>query len=59
MDNQNTIPSQLGTVNTIPAPLSAMLDRSNPSSASDAGSGLGLKLVLAAVAVAFLFYLIR
>ncbi len=59
MDNQNTIPSQLGPVNTIPAPLSSMLDRSVPSSEPDAGSGLGLKLVLAAMSVALLAYLIR
>jgi|GEM_PF-1614520 len=59
MDHQNTIPSQLGPIDTIPAPLSSMLDRSGPSSAPDAGSGLGLKLVLAAMAVAGLVYLIR
>jgi hypothetical protein len=59
MDNQNTIPSQLGPVNTIPAPLSSMIDRSVPSSAPDSGSGLGLKLALAAIGVALLAYLIR
>lgn len=59
MDNQNTIPSQLGPINTIPAPLSSMLDRSGPSSAPDAGKGLGLKLALAAIGVALLAYLIR
>ena len=59
MDNEKTIPSQLGPINTIPAPLSSMLDRSGPSSATDEGSGLGLKLLLAATALAFLAYLIR
>ena len=59
MDNQDTIPSQLGPVNTIPAPLISMLDQSGPSSAPVAASGMGLKLVLAAMAVALLAYLIR
>lgn len=59
MDNENTIPSQLGPVNTIPAPLSAMTDRDGYSPAPDAGSGLGLKLAIATIGVALLAYLIR
>lgn len=59
MHNQDTIPSQLGPINTIPAPLSPMLDQADPSSAPGAGSGLGLKLALAAMGIALLAYLIR
>ena len=59
MDNQDTIPSQLGPVNTIPAPLTPMLDRPDPSSAPDVGSGLGLKLAFAVVGVGLLVYLVR
>jgi len=59
MDNHNTIPSELGPVNTIPAPLSSMQDRSGQTSTPEAGSGLGLKLLFAALGVALLAYLFR
>lgn len=59
MQNQDTIPSQLGPINTIPAPLGPMSDNAGHTSAPDAGSGLGLKLVVAAIGVALLAYLIR
>ncbi len=59
MYNQDTIPSQLGPITTIPAPLGAMSDSANRSSAPNAGSGLGLKLVIAAMGVALLAYLTR
>lgn len=57
MDNQSTIPSQLGPVQTIPAPLTSASGRSEPESGSAEGSGLMIKLVFAALAVALLAYL--
>lgn len=59
MDNENTIPSQLGPVNTIPAPLGTMPGRLDPMPASDPGMGFGLKLFLLALAAGLLVYLMR
>jgi hypothetical protein len=59
MDNENTIPSQLGPVNTVPAPLGSMSGRLDPMPAADAGMGFGLKLFLVALATGLLVYLIR
>ena len=59
MDHENTIPSQLGPVSTIPAPLGSVSGRLGPTPAPDAVSGIGLKLVLAAAAAGLLIYLIR
>jgi len=58
MDHENTIPSQLGPVNTIPAPLAAMTGRIEPLSESGASMGVGLKLMLLVLAAALLAYLI-
>lgn len=58
MDNDTTIPSQLGPANTIPAPLVSAAGRSGRAVEPDAGAGLGLKLALAAMVIALLVYLI-
>ncbi len=58
MDNDTTIPSQLGPANTIPAPLVSATGRNARAVNADAGPGLGLKLALAAVVIALLVYLI-
>lgn len=59
MDNENTIPSQLGPVNTIPAPLGSISGRLDPMPVPGTGIGFGLKSLLVALAAALLVYLIR
>ncbi|MEO8542682.1 MAG: hypothetical protein ABI434_03825 [Burkholderiaceae bacterium] len=57
MEHENTIPSQLGPVNTIPAPLGAIVGHTAPATEADAGSGLWFKLIMVALAVALIVYL--
>jgi len=57
MDNENTIPSQLGPVNTIPAPLVSLPDPAAQSAGTDAGAGWVFKLVLGVLAIVLVLYL--
>jgi hypothetical protein len=58
MDNESTIPSQLGPVHTIPAPLAASSGRADAQAEAHEGSGWLFKLVVAALAVGLLIYLL-
>ena len=59
MDHENTIPSQLGPINTIPAALSSS---SHPAALDKESTGLGgliLKLLLLAITVGLALYFAR
>jgi hypothetical protein len=58
MDNESTIPSQLGPVHTIPAPLISSSGRDDAQPEGNGGFGLMTKLVFAALAIALLVYMI-
>jgi hypothetical protein len=58
MDNESTIPSQLGPVHTIPAPLISSSGRDDAQSEGNDGFGLMTKLVIAALAIALMVFLI-
>jgi hypothetical protein len=58
MDNESTIPSQLGPVHTIPAPLASSSGRADAQPEGHEGSGWLFKLVVAALAIGLLIYLV-